>query len=125
MNRAAKAVLYGLLFIFIIIFIVGFILSLLLRFSNLTEQSLQWTTAIITFLALFIGGFIAGGKGKESGWILGGITGLGFVIIVFLIQYLGFNASLELTQLFYHLAYIITAALGGIIGVNMSNKSTN
>lgn len=124
MNRAAKAVFYGLVFIFAIIFIVGLILSFILRFSNVTEQSLQWTTAIITFIALFIGGFIAGGKGKESGWILGGITGLSFVIIVLLIQYLGFNASIELTQLLYHLAYIVTAALGGIIGVNVSNKST-
>lgn len=124
MNRAAKAILYGLVFIFAIIFIVGFILSLMLRFSSLTEQSLQWTTAIITYIALFIGGFIAGGKGKESGWILGGITGLSFVIIVFLIQYLGFNASIELTQLLYHFAYVVTAAFGGIIGVNVSNKST-
>lgn len=124
MNRAAKAILYGLAFIFAIIFIVGFVLSLILRFSNISEQSLQWTTLIITFIALFIGGFIAGGKGKESGWMLGGITGLSFVIIVFLIQYLGFDASIKLTQLLYHLAYIVTAALGGIIGVNVSNKST-
>ena len=124
MNRAAKAILYGLAFIFAIIFIVGFVLSLILRFSNITEQSLQWTTLIITFIALFIGGFIAGGKGKESGWMLGGITGLSFVIIVFLIQYLGFDASIKLTQLLYHLAYIVTAALGGIIGGNVSNKST-
>mgnify|MGYP001322866075 FL=1 len=124
MNRAAKAILYGLAFIFAIIFIVGFILSLFLRFSNVTEQSLQWTTLVITFIALFIGGFIAGGKSKESGWMLGGITGLCFVIIVFLIQYLGFNASIELTQLLYHFAYVVTAAFGGIIGVNVSNKST-
>mgnify|MGYP001420572424 CR=1 FL=1 len=125
MERAVKAVLYGLLFIFVIIVAVGFILSLILQFSSLTEQSLQWVTAAVTFVALFVGGFIAGGKGKEAGWVLGGITGLGFVIIVFLIQFLGFNTGYELTQLLHHIAYILTATIGGVIGVNLSSKSAN
>lgn len=125
MERAIKAVSYGLLFIFAIILVVGFGLSLLLQFSNVTEQSLQWITAIITFLALFIGGFIAGGKGREAGWVLGSVTGLGFVIIIFLIQFLGFNSNYELTQLIYHVAYVLTATLGGVIGVNVSSKSAH
>lgn len=123
MERLIKAIIFGLIFIFVTIFIVGFVLSLLLQFTNLTEQSLNWVTAMITFLAIFIGGFIAGGKGKETGWILGGLTGFGFVLIIFLIQFLGFNSNYELNQLIYHIAYILTAALGGIIGVNVSGKS--
>lgn len=123
MEKVTKAVAFGLIFIFVTIFIVGFILSLLLQFTDLTEQALKWTTASITFLALFIGGLIAGGKGKETGWMLGGITGLAFVAIIFLFQFLGFDTGYQLKQLLYHLAYILTAAFGGIIGVNLGGKT--
>lgn len=125
LKNGIKAISFGLLFIFLIIVIVGFVLSLLLQFSNLTEQSLQWVTTIVTFLALFIGGFIAGGKGKEAGWLLGGLTGLGFVIIVFLIQFLGFNSNYDISQLYYHIGYLLIATLGGVIGVNMSDKANS
>ena len=125
LKNGIKAISFGLLFIFLIIVIVGFVLSLLLQFSNLTEQSLQWVTTIVTFLALFIGSFIAGGKGKEAGWLLGGLTGLGFVIIVFLIQFLGFNSNYDISQLYYHIGYLLIATLGGVIGVNMSDKANS
>src|SRR5690625_2783755 len=125
LKNGIKAISFGLLFIFLIIVIVGFVLSLLLQFSNLTEQSLQWVTTIVTFLALLIRGFIAGGKGKDAGWLLGGLTGLGFVIIVFLIQFLGFNSNYDISQLYYHIGYLLIATLGGVIGVNMSDKANS
>jgi len=121
-KRYPRAITYGLIAIVAIQIVASLILSLLLRFTPLTEQSLQWVIVAISFIALFVGGVIAGGKGKESGWILGGVTGLLYTIIIFLIQFLGFDSSFDANQLLTHALYLLTAMLGGMIGVNLGGK---
>ncbi|WLR49986.1 TIGR04086 family membrane protein [Bacillus tianshenii] len=113
------AVLYGIIAIVVIVLVSSMILSLLLKMTNLTEQSLAWVILVLSFLALFIGGFISGGKNKEKGWLTGAGTGALFTGLVFLIQYLGYQSAFSMEQMLYHLGYIMTAVLGGIIGVNM------
>lgn len=71
---------------------------------------------------MFVGGFISGGKGKEKGWMLGGATGLLFTAFVVLFQYLGYDSAFTLKEMIYHLCFIVTAMMGGILGVNISNS---
>lgn len=87
------------------------------------ESSLTWVILIISFLALFVGGFVSGGKGKEKGWLMGGATGILYILVVFLFQYLGYDTTFSTEQLFYNLGFLGTAILGGIIGVNMTTPS--
>jgi putative membrane protein (TIGR04086 family) len=97
---------------------------LLLTFTSLQESSVQFVVTAISFISLFIGGFISGGKGKQKGWMVGGLTGLSYSLIIFLFQYLGQDSLFNLQQTIYHVCYILTAMMGGILGVNMStNKS--
>jgi putative membrane protein (TIGR04086 family) len=63
---------------------------------------------------------MSGGKGKQKGLILGGLTGCIYSFAVFLFQYLGLDNLFTLEQTVYHLCYIITAMMGGILGVNLS-----
>lgn len=123
MRRLAQAIGYGLIFSFVIIIAVSFILSFILYFTSVTESSISWIIIAVTFAALFIGGFVAGGKAGESGWMLGGMTGLAYVAIIFMIQFLGFDMMFDLKQVLFHLAYMLTAAFGGIIGVNIIGKN--
>lgn len=87
------ALLYGWIAVFGIMLLASLILSLLLRFTSLDSSALSWSTLIISLTALFAGGLTAGLKGKEKGWVLGGLTGLGFIIFVLLYQYLGGGPS--------------------------------
>lgn len=113
------ALLFGWIVVFGIILIASFVLALILNFTAFGESGLQWATLIIGLLALFIGGVIAGIKGKAKGWMIGGTIGIGFSLIIFLIQYLGYQQGFSLEQSLYHLAYLAAALLGGIIGVNL------
>ncbi|WP_274855351.1 TIGR04086 family membrane protein [Bacillus methanolicus] len=119
------AVLYGVIAIFLFAIISSLIFSLILRFTSAQESGIQMFVTIISFTALFIGGFISGGKGKQKGWLLGGLTGLLYSIIVFLFQFLGFDSLFTLKQLIYHICYVLVAMMGGILGVNLSSKSRN
>lgn len=124
-RKMLSAVAYGLLTILAIVLTFSLIFSLLLRFTNMQESSLQWLIMALSFFALFAGGFISGGRGKEKGWLMGGATAAVFTGIVLLYQFLGQETGFTMEQTFYHLGYLATAVFGGIIGVNLSGSSTN
>ncbi|WP_374722391.1 TIGR04086 family membrane protein [Peribacillus tepidiphilus] len=114
------AILYGVSSIFILAIVSSLIFSILLRFSSLNESSLKYVVMAISFLSIFMGGFISGGKGKKQGWLLGGGTGLLYTSIVFLFQYLGHDHLFSLKEWIYYACFILTSMMGGILGVNVS-----
>lgn len=121
-KNSFAAILYGVITTFVIVLTSSIVLSLLLRFTKIQESSLTWVILTLSFLALFIGGFVSGGKGKQKGWLVGGGTGMLFTLLVFLVQFLGYQSSFSIEQMSYHIGYIIIAVLGGVIGVNMTGK---
>lgn len=123
-KNVGGAILFGIIAVFLLAIFSSLIFSLLLKFTTLQESSLQFGVSAISFVSLFIGGFISGGKGKQKGWLLGGLTGLIYSLIILLFQYLGYDRLFNLEQIIYHTCYILTAMMGGILGVNMSNKNT-
>jgi putative membrane protein (TIGR04086 family) len=117
-------VLYGVLAIFVLITLSSLIFSFILRYTNIQEHSISLIVTIISFIALFVGGFVCGGKGKEKGWLLGSLTGILYTFIIFLSQYLGYGNVFSFEQTIYHICYILTATMGGVLGVNiLSGKS--
>ncbi|MEI3614830.1 TIGR04086 family membrane protein [Pseudogracilibacillus sp. SO30301A] len=124
-NSYLVAVVYGWISILVLILISSSFLSLIVRFTTVSEFTLSYISLTIGLVTLFIGGIIAGLKGKENGWIVGILTGGGFTLLTFLIQYLGFNEVFSIKQSIYHLTYILAAVVGSIIGVNlMTNKAS-
>ncbi|MBP2240554.1 putative membrane protein (TIGR04086 family) [Cytobacillus eiseniae] len=122
-KNIGSGVLFGLIIVFVLAIVCSLIISLILTFTSLQESSVQFVVTAVSFVSLFIGGFVSGGKGKQKGWMLGGLTGLSYSLIIFLFQYLGHDSLFNLQQIIYHVCYILTAMMGGILGVNMTNKS--
>lgn len=123
-RNLGKAVLYGVLAVFIVAAISSLIVSLLLKFTSVQESSVQYVMTSISFLSIFVGGFITGGKGKQKGWMIGGGTGLVYSLIIFLFQFLGYDSLFTFEQVIYHTCYIITAMMGGILGVNIAGGNS-
>lgn len=117
------SILYGIFTIFLLAVISSTIFSLILRFTSAEESSLKFFITAISFMAIFAGGFVSGGKGKQKGWLLGGLTGFVYALIIFLYQYLGYDRLFQFEQVIYHTCYILTAMMGGILGVNMTSKT--
>jgi putative membrane protein (TIGR04086 family) len=120
--RMFSAMLSGLIVVLGIILTCSIIISLLLRFTSLSESSFTWIIIGLSFLALFLGGFVSGKKGKEKGWFLGAGTGFLFSILVFLVQYLGYQIQFDSLQYLYHFGYMLVSLIGGILGVNLANQ---
>ncbi|GGJ67139.1 putative membrane protein (TIGR04086 family) [Anoxybacillus voinovskiensis] len=122
MARFGKAVAYGVVTIFLLASIVSMLLSLLLKWTDVQESSLTFVIFACSLLSVFIGGVVAGGKGKERGWLIGGATGVCFTFIIFLFQFLGMEKTFSAQQWLYHLGFLAVAMIGGIMGVNFSSS---
>ncbi|MEI2366961.1 TIGR04086 family membrane protein [Niallia circulans] len=121
-KHVGSSVLYGLIAIFIMLIASSLFFSLLLRFTSIQESSLRYIITAVSFITLFAGGFISGGKGKERGWFLGGLTGFIYSIIIFLFSFLGSDQLFTIEQTIYHVCYTLICMMGGILGVNLSKK---
>lgn len=117
-NKQITALLYGWIVVFGLMLFTSIILAFFLQITTLDDPLLSRITFGLGLISLFIGGFIAGMKGKSKGWLNGGMIGVGFTLFVYLVQYLGYKQAFSLEQSFYHLGYILSALIGGVIGVN-------
>ncbi|WP_156291176.1 TIGR04086 family membrane protein [Oceanobacillus salinisoli] len=113
------ALLFGWIAVLGLILISSVIIAFLLRVTSLDADLLSWIALVIGILSLFIGGLITGLKGKTKGWIIGSVTGVGFTVFTFLVQYLGYQQGFSLEQTLHHFGYIFAALVGGVIGVNI------
>ncbi|MEH7744570.1 TIGR04086 family membrane protein [Neobacillus drentensis] len=118
------SILYGLIFILVFAVISSLIFAFILRFTSAREVSLQYVITALSFIGLFGGGFLSGGKRKEKGWLIGGVTGIIYSVIVFLFQYLGYDRLFNAEQVVYHTCYTLIAMMGGILGVNISTNNS-
>lgn len=121
-KKWGKAILYGLITIFVIALVTSLVFSLLLKFTSLTESSITWLLLGLSVLAMFIGGFVAGGNGKEKGWLVGGVTALLYSLIIFLFQFLGYGQIFSMEQTMYHGGFLVVAMVGGVFGVNLASS---
>lgn len=112
----------GLAFAIVSLLILTVLFSLILWLSGIKEAQLSVFAYVIHILSLLIGGFVSGKRGGSKGWYHGGILGFVYFIIILLVGYLGFDASLDLGTLLLLGISLISASFGGIVGVNM-NKS--
>lgn len=116
------AVLFGLTTILVVALSFSLVVSLVLSFTSFTEHSVKWLITVVAFVTMFLGGTISGAKAKEKGWIAGAVTAVLFSVLTFIIQYLGYDNSFTSEQYLYHGGYMVVAAIGGIIGVNLSGS---
>jgi len=94
------------------------LLSFILAVTGLKEQSLPVYVYMIHGMAVLVGGFITARRAGEKGWYRGGLLGILYGLIVTLVSYLGFDASLTLKSLLFLAVCFVTGAFGGIMGIN-------
>lgn len=121
-KKWGKAILYGLITIFVMALITSIIFASLLKFTSITESSITWLLLGLSVLALFIGGFVAGGNGKEKGWLIGGTTALLYSLIIFLFKFLGYGQIFTVQETIYHGGFLVVAMIGGVFGVNVASS---
>lgn len=121
-KKLTIAVLFGLGTLLLLASLISFCIAMLAKLTSINDSTLIIIVFVLALLSMLIAGFVSGMKAKIKGWLAGAATGLMFLFLVFLINYLGYSETLSKESLMYHLGLIAASTIGGIFGVNNAKK---
>lgn len=116
-------IIKGSLFAIITSAILLLIFAVLLCYTSLAENTMLPVILIVTGISILIGSMISTRKIRKNGILNGGMVGLIYIIILYLISSL-FLAGFSLTfnSFIMVIVGVVTGMIGGIIGVNTNRK---
>lgn len=117
-----KNISISFLYIIGVTIVLTFIMTLLNYFNIITGSVLTITKIIITFIAIFIGGFIIGKKSKTKGWLEGIKLGIIILIILGIINFLILKVNFEFRIILYDIIILFSCTFGSIIGINLNHQ---
>lgn len=102
------------------------ILALVLTFSDFPEKYTTAAVVLATLAGLFAAGFRAGTGNEKSGMIRGGLTGLAYMLILYLISSILFkDFMISQRAIIMIITGILAGAVGGLLGGNRKQKPLN
>ena len=122
MNKKTRFFTIGksVLIAYIITFILTLVYAILLSYTDISESTIPTCMFVINIFSVFIASSIAVIKIKENGLKNGGLVGLMYIIIMYLLSSLtsvGFAVSgYAISTIIFN---ILLGMVGGIIGVNI------
>ncbi|MNI44755.1 hypothetical protein D3C73_991480 [compost metagenome] len=116
--RITSPILSGLVYALVMLTIGTIVTSLILLLTSTQESSLPTLTRILHGVSLFVGGWVAGKRAEHRGWYYGGMLGIVYSVLIFIVGFLAFDAGLNLQSLQLVSIAFAAGALGGILGVN-------
>lgn len=110
-------------FSYIITLVLIVIYSFVLAFTSVPESSISLFTFVSGMISVFIGSSVSLIKIKEKGLINGGIVGLLYILVLYVLSSI-FSTGFGINgyALWMILFNVIVGMIGGIIGVNISKE---
>lgn len=113
--------LKGIFLAFIITIALIIIFSLLIMFTNIKESKIPLLNNIAMITSIAISSIYVAFKIKEKGWIQGGLVGIGYCIILLILNIIFIRPiQLDLLSGTRLVLATITGIIGGMIGINLS-----
>lgn len=95
------------------------VFSIILTYTNVSENTITPVIIVVTAISILCGSSISTKKIKKNGMVNGGLIGLVYLLILYIISsILNWRFGLNLQSLIMILLGIAFGILGGIIGVN-------
>lgn len=114
-----KNIFKGTLISIIISIVLLFNFSAILTYTKLSETTMPTIVIIITIISILIGSQITTSNVKKRGIINGGLVGLTYMIILYLIStIITKEFGVSLYSIIMLISSIFAGAVGGIIGIN-------
>lgn len=115
--------LKSLLWVIIPFLISSLIITILYYFNIINDNIYTYTGLFSTLISLFIGGVYLGKHSSRKGWLEGLKLGGTIIIILFMINYLGFGYKLSLKIFIYYLILLLSITLGSMFGIRNIDKT--
>lgn len=118
-----KAIIRGFTWSLIISVVLSFIISLILHFTSISEAFLPAFATLIFFLSILLGSTICAKQAGNRGLIHGLIVAFIYLFLSLILSVLISSDPFSWVMFAKKIAYTILAgALGGIIGIGLTNN---
>ncbi|WP_099187769.1 TIGR04086 family membrane protein [Tepidibacter mesophilus] len=108
----------GYSYLITIIFVL--IYNLVLTYTSVSSSTIPLMTSIIITLSVACAGFYMGYKNGSNGFLYGILAGVLYVLFMIIMYFLANeNFKFEMNMLYKMILNVLSAGIGGIIGVNM------
>ena len=112
-------------FVFVIVpfLVFSLLVAVLYHFNILSNSVYNVFKIIVPVLSFLIGGVYLGKHSKEKGWMEGLKLGGFFVILFFMVSFLGFDIGISFKSLIYYIIILFSSMLGAMFGIrNVENN---
>ena len=100
------------------------ILSFVMLSTGMNENMICPAVLVVSLIAMLIGGMIAARHSEMRGFLIGGITGLCYMLILYIVGVLAFSAApFTLNGLIRFLYACVAGAVGGVLGRNLADRT--
>ncbi len=99
------------------------IFAVILTYTNIPESSITTVVLAVSIIGILYGSKLSASKAKSRGWLIGSVTGLLYMFILYLISLLANNRVIfDMHVLSVFIIGIVAGAVGGIIGINFKKN---
>lgn len=110
-------------FAFLLSIVLLFVFSIILTYTNFPESTIPTVVLTITIISIIFGAEMSGKKARTRGWLTGGITGLTYIILLYIISIIFVERPIFNSHLLVILLIsFVSGSLGGIIGINLKKS---
>ena len=111
--------------------VIGLVVSIIIfliiagvyTFTPMQPSVLSPLAVVVSLICVFAAGFLAGKMGAAPGWLAGGITGIGYAIVMIIAGWISTVVPLlSLRPLIILFACFVVGAVGGIFGINLKPR---
>ena len=96
------------------------IFALILCYTDIDEAWIGRGARIISVFSVALAGALCARNGRSSGWLVGGISGILYMVVLYAIGYLAFGRiNLNFESVLRLIYGAVAGVIGGIIGINM------
>ena len=108
---------------YIITVILLLVFAFLLTYTDISADIVSPTVFLITVLSIMLSGILNGRNTSEKGWLSGILSGLLYMIILYVLGIIIFSdISLNTNGILMLICGMLFGAIGGIIGINNKRK---
>ena len=118
-NKFIKKIFKGVLISLVVSFVLLAIFAIVLTYTSVSENTIVPVIIVVTGISILVGTILESRKIVKNGIWLGGIIGLVYVLILYIISsLLNADFSINIQSFILILVAIFSGMIGGIIGVN-------
>ena len=116
-------IIKGILVSYLITLPIFAVFAYILTFTDFPQRYIPTAVIITTLLSIVVAGWLSSKNVKSKGWLNGGIVGIVYMVVLYLLSSTGYkDFSIDRQVVTMFIVGILSGCVGGILGINSKKE---